>query len=119
VVPLAAGDKFDAQWQSRALERFGKTTLFQSQDALDGLKAGALRIAPESFVLHVLDQAAGRSYRFNSASGVAKLSSREIASDGPFRIRLQTAAADPSPQWNNVVAEGRGSCHWVFALIRP
>lgn len=118
VVPLAATAKYDQSWSARTLESFGATTLFKSQDALDALNTGALRISTEPFVFHVLDVATNDTHRWNSASGVSKLSSPEIASEGPFRVRLQIAPGDPAPEWNSVTAEGKGACHWVFVLIR-
>ena len=118
VVPLAATGKYDQSWSARALEIFGATTLFKSQDALDALNSGALRVSTEPFVFHVLDMATRDAHRWNSASGVSKLSSKEIASEGPFRVRFQTAPRDPAPEWNSVTAEGKGTCHWVFVLMR-
>jgi hypothetical protein len=118
IVPLAATGKYDQSWSARKLETFGATTLFKSQDALDALNSGALRISTEPFVFHVLDMATSDAHRWNSASGVSKLSSKEIASEGPFRVRFQTAPGDPAPEWNSVTAEGKGSCHWVFVLMR-
>jgi len=118
VVPLAATGKYDQSWSARALETFGATTLFKSQDALDALNSGALRVSTEPFVFHVLDVGTSDAHRWNSASGVSKLSSTEIASEGPFRVRLQTAPRDPAPEWNSVTAEGKGTCHWVFVLTR-
>ena len=117
VVPLAATGKYDQSWSARALETFGATTLFKSQDALDALNSGALRVSTEPFVFHVLDMATSDAHRWKSASGVSKLSSKEIASEGPFRVRFQTAPGDPAPEWNSVTAEGKGSCHWVFVLM--
>jgi hypothetical protein len=118
VVPLAATGKYDPSWSARALETIGATTLFKSQDALDALNSGALRISTEPFVFHVLDVATNDAHRWNSASGVSKLSSKEIASEGPFRVRFQTAPRDPAPEWNSVTAEGKGTCHWVFVLMQ-
>ncbi len=118
IVPLAATGKYDQSWSARVLETFGATTLFKSQDALDALNSGALRVSTEPFVFHVLDVATSDAHRWNSASGVSKLSSKEIASEGPFRLRFQTAPRDPAPEWNSVTAEGKGTCHWIFALMR-
>jgi hypothetical protein len=118
IVPLAATGKYDQSWSARKLETFGATTLFKSQDALDALNSGALRVSTEPFVFHVLDMATSDGHRWNSASGVSKLSLKEIVSEGPFRVRFQTAPRDPAPEWNSVTAEGKGTCHWVFALMR-
>jgi hypothetical protein len=92
--------------------------LFGSQDALEGLRSGALRVSSKSFVLTTLDTRSNAERRWNSASGVTRLTTTDIASDGPFRVRLQVSAKDNSTGWSNVTAEGRGTCHWVFALLR-
>jgi hypothetical protein len=118
VVPLEATRRFGRETESKALESFGRTTLFGSQDALDGLKSGALRISSKNFVLHLLDTSNNSPYRFASASGVSRLSTTDLKSNGPFRIRFQTLAEDETSDWSKVTAEGRGTCHWAFALLR-
>lgn len=118
VVPLESSRRYNQEMDSRALETIGRTTLFGSQDALAGLKSGALRISSKPFVLHTLDISNNATQRWNSASGVSRLSSNDIASDGPFRIRFQTSPNDTSSDWSKITAEGRGTCHWAFALLR-
>jgi hypothetical protein len=118
VVPLATTGKYDQSWPARALESVGAMILFKSQDALEALNIGALRISTEPFVFHVLDVPTSEAHRWSSASGVSKLSSKEIASEGPFRVRFQIAPSDSLPEWNSVTAEGKGTCHWVFVLMR-
>jgi len=118
VLPLERTRRFGSQLESRALETFGRTTLFGSQDALDGLKSGALRISSKNFVLYTFDTASNAERKWNSASGVSRLTTSDIASDGPFKVRLQTSATDTSTDWSKVTADGRGTCHWVFALLR-
>jgi hypothetical protein len=118
VMPLERTRRFNRELEQRALETVGRITLFGSQDALEGLKSGALRISSKNFVLVTLDTSNNTERRWNSASGVSRLTTTDIASDGPFRVRLQVSASDPSSGWSNVTAEGRGTCHWVFALLR-
>ena len=118
VMPLERTRRYGGEQESRALETFGRTTLFSSQAALDGLKSGALRISSRNFVLHTLDTSNNATQRWSSASGVSRLSTDDVASDGPFKVRIQTSPDDPSTEWSNVTADGRGTCHWVFALLR-
>ncbi len=118
VVPLERSRRYNQELDSRALETVGRTTLFGSQDALAGLRSGALRISSKAFVLQTLDTATNAVQRWNSASGVSRLSSRDIDSDGPFRIRFQTSPNDTTSDWSKVTADGRGTCHWAFALLR-
>ena len=118
VVPLEPSRRFGKELESKAIETFGRTMLFGSQDALSGLKSGALRISSKHYVLHTLDTSNNSSVRWNSARGVARLTTTDIASDGPFKVRFQTAPDDPAKDWSNVTADGRGTCHWAFALLR-
>lgn len=118
VVPLEPSRRYGQAMEARALEKLGRTTLFGSQDALDGLKSGALRISSKHYVLHTLDTANNTTHRWNSASGVARLSTSDIVSDGPFRLRIQITPDDPASDWSKVTADGRGTCHWAFALLR-
>jgi hypothetical protein len=118
VVPLERTRRYGQAIDSKALETVGRATLFGSQDALAGLKSGALRISSKHFVLHTLDTSTNASQKWNSVSGVSRLSTTDIASDGPFRVRFQTSPADTSGDWSKVTAEGRGTCHWAFALLR-
>jgi hypothetical protein len=117
VTPLERTRRYGGQQESRALETFGRTTLFGSQAALEGLKSGALRISSRNFVLHTLDTSNNATHRWSSASGVSRLSTNDVASDGPFKVRIQTSPDDPSTEWSKVTADGRGTCHWVFALL--
>lgn len=118
IMPLERTRRYSKELDTRALETVGRATLFGSQDALEGLKAGALRISSKSYVLTTLDTSNNIERRWNSASGVTKLSTTDVASNGPFRVRLQVSAKDNPAGWSNVTAEGRGTCHWVFALLR-
>lgn len=118
VVPLERTRRYNQEIEARALETVGRTVLFGSQAALDGLRSGALRISSKNFVLHTLDTSNNAATRWNSAAGVSRLSTNDIASDGPFRVRFQTAPGETSSDWSKVTAEGRGTCHWAFALLR-
>ena len=68
VVPLEPSRRFGKELESKAIETFGRTMLFGSQDALSGLKSGALRISSKHYVLHTLDTSNNSSVRWNSAS---------------------------------------------------
>ncbi len=118
VVPLAATEGYDDTFAARALETFGAGSLFKSADALEGLKVGLLRIASEQFVFHALDTTAQAAYKWNSTSGVSKLSSQKAGLQGPFRVRLQTGPNDSDAVWTDATAQGKGACHWVFVLLR-
>ena len=118
VVPLMQSKNFGPQWQQRALSTVGKMTLFGSQDALAALNADAVRISSRHYVLHTLDTSDNSTRRWNSASGVARLSTTEVASDGPFRVRFQISADDAQKEWSSITAEGRGTCHWAFVVLR-
>lgn len=117
VVPLEATDKYNDALRAKALSDTGATALFGSQDALQGLRDGALRISSRAFVLHTRDTSNNMTHRWTSASGVSRLSSANIPSDGPFEIRFQISPDDPNREWSTITANGRGTCHWAFALL--
>ena len=116
IVPMAAAGAYGREWSTKALEIVGNTVLFDSQSALEGLNAGAMRISSLQFVFSVLDTATNATHRWNSAVGVSTLSSKEIAARGTFKVGFQTAPGE-KPVWSSVTATGDGTCHWVFALV--
>lgn len=118
VVPLTATRRFDPQWADRALGSAGAVTLFSSGDTFDGLNRGLFRISSDPWVLVILDEKSGQTRRFSSATGVTKLTWPGMDSEGPFRVRLQTSPEDVAESWSSVTADGRGSCHWVHALLK-
>lgn len=117
VVPLAAVAGVNSDLQSRAMDRVGPVMLLDSGLAMEGLEKGTLRISREQFVLHALDTETNAEHRWNSVSGVSTLSKRTGTPKGPFKIRLQTGPNDAG-SWSSVTADGVGTCHWVFALLR-
>jgi hypothetical protein len=118
IVPLSPTRRFDAQQADRALGTAGPVVLFSSGDTFDGLNRGVFRISSEPYVLIALDDRSKQPRRWNSATGVTKLTWPNMASDGPFRVRFQTSPDDTSETWSTVTADGRGSCHWVHALLK-
>lgn len=118
VVPLTATRRFDTQLADRALGTAGTTVLFSAGDTFDGLNRGVFRISSDPFVLIALDEANKQTRRWSSATGVTKLTWPAMTSDGPFRVRLQTSPDDTVENWSTVTADGRGSCHWVHALLK-
>jgi hypothetical protein len=117
VVPLEAAQQFNEKWAGLAVETVGKAALFASKDALETLKAGATRISGEQYVLHTFDSASNSVLKWSSARGVSMLS-KEVAGKGPFRIRLQITTDDDPRLWSTVTADGTGTCHWIFAVLR-
>lgn len=117
IVPLSPTRKYGPPWPERKLAEAGGTLLFGSQDALEGLRNGAFAISSRPVVLHTRDASNNTTHRWNSVSGVSRLSATDIRSDGPFEVRFQTSPDDPAPGWSTITAQGRGTCHWAFALV--
>lgn len=117
IVPLSPTRRYGPLWAEKKLAQAGTTLLFGSQDALEGLRTGVFRISSRPVVLHTRDTSNDTTHRWNSVSGVSRLTAGDIRSDGPFEIRFQTSPDDPAPGWSTITAEGRGTCHWAFALV--
>lgn len=118
VVPLTPTRRFDPQWNARALGTAGPVSLFSAGDTFDGLNQGQFRISSEPWVLVAIDEKSRQIRRFSSATGVTKLVWPAIDSNGPFRVRFQISPDDTAETWSTVTADGRGSCHWVHALLK-
>lgn len=117
IVPLERAKNYSAEWNAKAMAQSGHVLLFGSQDALAALRAGAVRIASRRYVLHTIDVANETTRRWESVVGVARLTTDEIQSDGPFRIGFQIAPDDTDRDWSTITVRGRGTCHWAFALL--
>lgn len=118
VVPLTPTRRFEPSLAERALGTAGPVALFNAGDTFDGLNRGQFRISSEPWVMLAVDEKSRQTRRFGSATGITKLTWPKMESDGPFRVRFQTSPDDNTENWSTVTADGRGSCHWVHALLK-
>jgi hypothetical protein len=116
VIPLAARAQDEESWRSKSRDEVGNAILIGTDDALQGLKSGALRLAAERYGVNVRD-GVGARYEWSSSSGVARLTIPNAASIDTFNIQFQTDSRKSDSAWGNVFSRKPGNCYWVSAII--
>ena len=116
VIPLAAKPEDEQQWRSKSRDEVGNAILLSSDDALDGLKSGTLRISAENYAFNVRDRA-NVLYNWNSSTGVSRLTIPNADSIETFNIQFQTRSRTNDTAWGNVFGRRTGNCYWVNAII--
>ena len=118
VVPLSPTRRYGEEWNTRAIGTAGAVALFGSGETFEGLDRGVFRISSEPYIFIATDEKSDEVRRWSSATGVLKLTWPNMQSDGPFRVRFQTSPSETDDSWSTVTADGRGTCHWVYALLK-
>jgi len=119
VVPLVAADRDDRLWAQKAFDRAGQALLLNSEDALAGLRSGALRIDSDAFTFSILDPRSSSVSSWKSKVGASKLASANADTLAGFRMRIHKGEDPGSAQWGTLFSRLKGSCHWVNALFAP
>jgi hypothetical protein len=115
-IPLASKPEDEQRWRSKSRDEVGNAILLSSNDALDGLKSGALRITGENYSFNVRDRA-NVLYNWNSSTGVSRLTIPNADAIETFNIQFQTRRRTTATGWGNVFSRRTGNCYWVSAII--
>jgi hypothetical protein len=117
LLPLASLAEDDAQWRAKSIIDIGNAILLRSDDALDGLKSGALRVYAGTYNFKILDVTANMVYQWKPATGVTKVSAPESSAITQFKLQFQTAGSKADAQWGDPFNRQTGTCYWVNAII--
>jgi hypothetical protein len=117
VIPVAPAQKDDEQWRGKALNDVGNAVLLSSDDAIEGLKHGTLRIFPGQYDFRVLDQATNTVYKWKPSGGVANFSTADSGAISLFKVQFLTAQHTGDDQWGTSFVRQSGTCYWVSAVI--
>jgi hypothetical protein len=117
VIPLAPVQKDDEQGREKALNEVGNAVLLGSDDAVEGIKDGTLRIYPGEYDFRVLDDATGAVYKWKPADGVANFSTADSGSIALFKVQFRTPRNSGDGQWGTAFVRQSGTCYWVSAVI--
>jgi hypothetical protein len=117
VLPLASLAKDDEQWRAKSIIDIGNAILLRSDDALDGLKSGALRLYSGRYDFRVLDVGANAVYNWKPATGVTKVSAGDASAITQFKLQFQTSGSGDNPPWGDPFNRQTGTCYWVNAII--
>jgi hypothetical protein len=117
VTPLVAVTPDTAPWRAKSINETGNAVLLRSDDTLDGLKRGTLRIYPADYAFSISDRAGNTVYKWRAAAGVAKFSTAEAGSISTFNVGFRAARSGADAKWGGSFARHDDSCYWVNAII--
>jgi len=117
VTPLVSVAKDIAPWRAKSINNMGNGILLRSDDTLDGLKGGTLRIYPADYDFRILDQVSDTVYKWRPSMGVAKFSTADAGSISTFKVQFRTSRSGDAAGWGSSFNRQDGSCYWVNAII--
>jgi hypothetical protein len=118
VTPLVSVAKEIEAWRAKAINDVGDGIFLRSDDALDGLKGGTLRVYRADYEFSISDQASDKVYKWRPSEGVAKFSTAEDGDIATFNLQFRTGHNSGDVEWGGAFTRQNGSCHWVNAIIR-
>ena len=117
LLPLASLAEDDAQWRAKSIIDIGNAILLRSDDALDGLRSGALRLYTGAYNFKILDVGANTVYQWKPSTGVTKVSAPDSSAITQFKLQFQLLGSESDAQWGDPFNRQTGTCYWVNAII--
>ena len=115
LLPLASPAN-DTQWREKSID-IGNAILLRSDDALQGLRSGALRLYSGPYDFRVLDVTTNTTYEWKTATGVTKVSAPDASAIRQFKLQFQTRGGAGEGQWGDPLNRQDGTCYWVNAIV--
>jgi hypothetical protein len=116
VLPLASLPADDEQWRAKSISNIGNAILLRSEDALEGLRSGALRLYAGEYDFRIID-GSDTIYKWKPAAGVRKISTPDAGSIASFRLQFQTSSSADGAEWGTSFPRKSGTCYWVNAIV--
>jgi hypothetical protein len=117
VTPLVSATKNIEPWRAKSINDTGNGILLRSDNTLEGLKSGALRIYPADYDFSIFDEAGNTVYKWRPLTGVAKFSTAQAGPMSTFGVRFRTAHSSGDAEWGGSFTRQDGTCYWVNAII--
>ena len=117
VTPLVSAAKEVEPLRAKSINDTGNAILLRADDALDGLKAGTLRIYPADYGFGIFDSASDTVLRWRPSVGVVRFSTTAAGAISRFAVQFRTAHSGNDPDWGGSFTRLDGSCYWVNAII--
>ncbi len=119
VIPVVAPDGDQQAWLAKSNGTVGDSVLLGSQDTLDGLRAGSLRLARRPFNFSILEPSTSRVYKWKPALGVHKFAIRDAKAVAAFKPGFEIPAGGDT-RWaaGGAITREAGTCYWTGALMR-
>lgn len=118
IAPVARAPKNVVGWNPERIGMIGDSTLLLvSSDAVIGLRNGALALYREPLAFAVSDPATSTVFRWKPATGVTVLTTRQSTAES-LKLGFQFGEGK-DVEWGITIALSKGTCYWIFPLIRP
>jgi hypothetical protein len=117
VIPLAPSPADNEQWRAKPLNEGGNAQLMGSQDMMDGLKDGTLKLYRGEYDFRVLDEATNVVYRWKPGGGVMGFSTTDAGAIALFNVQFRTPRHSGDVGWGTSFVRQSGTCYWVSAVI--
>jgi hypothetical protein len=118
IAPVARAPKNVVGWHPGRIGMIGETTeLLPSTDAVIGLRNGALMLYREPLAFAVSDPATNTVFRWKPAVGVTVLTTRQTNAES-LKLGFQLVEGK-DVEWGLTIVLSKGTCYWIFPLIRP
>jgi hypothetical protein len=119
VIPVVTDGDLEA-WMPKANGTIGSSMLMLgSQDTLDGLRAGLLRLDRRTFDFSILDASSSKVYKWRPALGVHKFAIRDANAVAAFKPGFEIpVGADTTWADGGAIPREAGTCYWTGALMR-
>jgi hypothetical protein len=117
VTPLVPANGGTEPWRAKSISDAGNGIVLRSNDTLDGLKSGALRIYPADYAFSIFDPSDGELHRWQPSVGVTKFSTAEAGPIVTFKVQFRTSRSGAEADWGSSFNRLRGSCYWVNAIL--
>jgi hypothetical protein len=117
VIPLSAAPEGVPQWKSKSLNDVGNAIALPSQEALDALTGGMLKISPDPYFFRVHDDATKTILEWSLSTGVKRFSAPDTDAIQAFKLQFMTRERTGGDNWGATFARRKGNCNWVNAII--
>jgi len=118
VIPVVPSDGDPKPWLAKSNGLVGSSVLLLgSQDTLDGLRAGSLRLDQRAYRFSILDPSATRAYPWRPALGVHKFAIRDASALASFKPGFNFRPTGDIRWADGEIPREAGTCYWTGALM--
>jgi hypothetical protein len=118
VIPVVDDPPDEPGWRRIQRNEIGNAILLSGEDAVAGLKRGALKLSKDEYVLAIRNEATNVVLRWNPASGVKRFSTKDTSGVAGFRVQFQRPDGSGGGNWGATFKREPGNCYWVNAILR-
>jgi len=119
VIPVVPADGDPRSWIPKSNGTVGTNVLLiGSQDTVDGLRAGELRLDSRAYRFSILDPGTTRAYPWRPALGVHKFAIRDASAVASFRPGFNFRPTGEIRWADGDIPREAGTCYWTGALTR-